>query len=1132
MWLYRFSFTVLVLVVVVVLAANPATSASIRAAGVLQLLLIMSLTIFSLMVSVLLSDGEFSLAHAIGIFGFLTLHDADGLAAMTWAVAGGAMLGGAGMVARWQEQLPRRRLVQRGLENLVITTSRTTLSFYIAGTVYLSRGGALPLRIDATNGIGIVAVYIGVYLAVYAAIYALEFYLEGYSIRQVLVKDSLELAMLLILPLAFSLVAAIVTNELPPEIGALTIIALVIMVIAPFGYSRNGYLMRQQLAVMQLLAKLVQDLQTKGGMPGLVTKIETTVPQILDASHVIMGVMERDSQRLIYPVIVRNGKPMPAAQPDRADIWLITQMIAHREPLLLSEGVTEYLQQQHMPPHAESIESWMGAPMIAGERVVGALVAFSGGSRRFAEPDMRLLSIVSSTLAAAVDNRQLYELQQQRVTRLNTLNTVSVLLASTLDVDSVFDTITTAAGMLSEANQVCLFLYDEQTPHKPTIQLIRSAGTSETFSAAYSQPVILRANRDTIPDTPPTAEIPLAETPPLVVTDVNQNKHTVYMRDIFADEGIRALIELPLMGADEYIGYVGMYYDEPQMFGAEFIEFLRTFANEVVQAIRNAQLYTRTDAALEQRLVQLSILATVGQQTSASGNNTELSHILLKFVLNYTEAPRGAVALYDPQSGALSVTAQQGYPPGTFDNIAVLQQGVTGRVLQTGEVAYQQTPTNSQFMPDTASQLTLPILRDRDVLGIVLLESHTAGAFSQEDNGFLVQLVNNAAIAIDNHNLLNTVTQARDRLKVILDAISEGIVLLNQQARVIMANPAVNLIGLDHRQIVNQTLSGLVDQDEMTLFRLGFNNGEAMERFVRRLRHTTNWEQVPETHYIVHAGPNERYIQREVIAIHADDGRLMGVLMAFYDQTQKRDLDRTRDDLTRMIVHDLRTPLNAITTSLSILRRVMDPASPNNAVVNDTLDNTDEVLQKLTNRVESILDVAKMESGKLELDHNRFALRPLVDDVFAELQPLAEKNAVQLVNHVTEDTPLLLADRDKTERVLQNMVDNALKYTPDGLAVEIKANLDPDTDPPMVAIHVIDRGPGIPLEYRERLFDRFVQVKGQAGKRGGVGLGLTFCKLVVEAHAGRVWVRDNPQGGSIFTFTLPADLGENSQPTG
>jgi NtrC-family two-component system sensor histidine kinase KinB len=174
----------------------------------------------------------------------------------------------------------------------------------------------------------------------------------------------------------------------------------------------------------------------------------------------------------------------------------------------------------------------------------------------------------------------------------------------------------------------------------------------------------------------------------------------------------------------------------------------------------------------------------------------------------------------------------------------------------------------------------------------------------------------------------------------------------------------------------------------------------------------------------------------------------------------------------------------------------------------------------------------------MEVEIKPQSLPPLIAAAIEEFSTFSMLHAVQLTQTVPASLPPVLIDPEKIERVLTNLLDNAIKFTPSGGAVMVRASLlhDSANQPTPAATHqkyalveVLDSGPGIPAEYQERIFDRYVQVAGREGRRRGTGLGLAFCKLVVEAHAGQIWVVTRPEGGSAFCFTLPlAHIQSNS----
>jgi signal transduction histidine kinase len=168
--------------------------------------------------------------------------------------------------------------------------------------------------------------------------------------------------------------------------------------------------------------------------------------------------------------------------------------------------------------------------------------------------------------------------------------------------------------------------------------------------------------------------------------------------------------------------------------------------------------------------------------------------------------------------------------------------------------------------------------------------------------------------------------------------------------------------------------------------------------------------------------------------------------------------------------------------------------------------------------VDTLLDIARLEEGAMALGLLPLDLEGLVGEVLAEERPLAEKKGVTLESRLPESLPPVLADHDVLLRVLVNLVDNALKFTPRGERVWVAAGPEPKG----VRVEVVDAGPGIPVAERARIFEKFTQVQRQAETRRGVGLGLSFCRMAVEAHGGRIWVEDGPGGrGSRFVFTLP-----------
>ena len=225
-----------------------------------------------------------------------------------------------------------------------------------------------------------------------------------------------------------------------------------------------------------------------------------------------------------------------------------------------------------------------------------------------------------------------------------------------------------------------------------------------------------------------------------------------------------------------------------------------------------------------------------------------------------------------------------------------------------------------------------------------------------------------------------------------------------------------------------------------------------------------------------------------------------------------------------MIVHDLRSPLGGILGSLQMIEETFEdkgPASIEQQAVAISIRST----QKLLNLVNSLLDISKLTAGQVIIEAMPDPLNDLIDSAIERISPLALEAGVIIRKQIPTDLPMVQIDEEKITRVLINLLDNAVKFSPGGSQVIVSAerwsNDSDGTPPTLVRCTVQDSGPGIPIEFRETIFERFVQITSQPGRRRGTGLGLSFCRLAIEAHGGKIWVEDGPNGGSAFSFTVP-----------
>jgi len=248
-------------------------------------------------------------------------------------------------------------------------------------------------------------------------------------------------------------------------------------------------------------------------------------------------------------------------------------------------------------------------------------------------------------------------------------------------------------------------------------------------------------------------------------------------------------------------------------------------------------------------------------------------------------------------------------------------------------------------------------------------------------------------------------------------------------------------------------------------------------------------------------------------AIAIQNARLFTRLRNAYEQL--KELDRMKSDFISTVSHELRSPLHSISGYVQLL---LDGKAPDEATRQECLEIIYRQTQHLTNLINDLLDASRMESASLVLQKEPVQMHTAVQEVIAELQPLAEQAQITLTHNLTPALPTVFGDKERLKQVVRNLIHNAIKFTPKGGHVTISATVEPGR----IVISVQDDGIGIPPEALPHLFERFYQVDSSATRcAGGTGLGLYICKQIVVAHGGEIWVKSKVGKGSTFSFSLP-----------
>jgi PAS domain S-box-containing protein len=542
-----------------------------------------------------------------------------------------------------------------------------------------------------------------------------------------------------------------------------------------------------------------------------------------------------------------------------------------------------------------------------------------------------------------------------------------------------------------------------------------------------------------------------------------------------------------------------------------------------------ASLVTRrlavTGQRLEQRVTELNTLGALSQALAASLDIEDLLATLREQLPNIMPVGGLYVALWHPELDEVSspLAVENGHPltwakrrgvNGLCEHVMrtrqplLLPDNVTARAAQLG-----LTPPTTA----AAGWLAVPIAAGNQVLGALGVYSlyPQAPRLNDADRDLLVTVATQLAMALHNARLYLQTDEALEQrvqqLSSILYTTVEGILLLDAGTQVLTANRALEgFVGLAAAELAGRTLS----TDDDLLARLGTTRPE----FQADLAELQNGsEPVKQAHTAML--PAQREVERTLAPVRGGSGDVAGWLMILRDITEEQALGRLRDDLTHMLIHDLRGPLASILTSLALIQHMAPPGKPLDADTSEVLRLARTSGQHLLHMINQLLDVARIESGAVPLQRERVSPEELLAATVERLRPAAEAATIQLMAEAAPGLPELLVDVHLIGRVLDNLGDNAVKFSPNGSSIHLWAR--PATSAPGVLFGVSDQGPGIPADVQIHLFEKFNRLPNIQGRRVGTGLGLAFCRLVVDAHGGEIGVESAPGKGSTFVVRLP-----------
>ena len=405
--------------------------------------------------------------------------------------------------------------------------------------------------------------------------------------------------------------------------------------------------------------------------------------------------------------------------------------------------------------------------------------------------------------------------------------------------------------------------------------------------------------------------------------------------------------------------------------------------------------------------------------------------------------------------------------------------------------------------------VALPLQVNQDLLGLIYIFRSGSAAFSANDRQVLQDFADQAAIAVRNARLYQAVNQERRRLDTIIQNSADGVMILTPERKI---------------EVINRTLAAMTGWSPETTLGLPCYQVLALENVKGAdlcqdmgagLDLAGRGSLIAEGDLLRPSG-SRITVGVTYTPLFDEAGALQQIIVNVVDITRFREAEEMKNTFVSVITHELKTPVSLIKGYASTLRRT--DAQWDMATLRDSLAVIEEEADRLNALVDNLLDASRIQAGILRME--------LADvDLPGLAGRLVEGFKLQSAQHTFEldfpaSFPPALADPERLRQVLNNLISNAIKYSPDGGVIRIGGWPDPQR--PILTVYVADQGIGIPAAEQERLFERFYRVDSSLRRKTqGAGLGLFLCKAIIEAHNGRIWVRSEPGKGSTFFITLP-----------
>jgi two-component system NtrC family sensor kinase len=497
------------------------------------------------------------------------------------------------------------------------------------------------------------------------------------------------------------------------------------------------------------------------------------------------------------------------------------------------------------------------------------------------------------------------------------------------------------------------------------------------------------------------------------------------------------------------------------------------------------------EADLQRRLHELETLARIGRTVTAMLNVDEVLRTVVEEAVQLTGAEEGSLLLLDEETGELYMRASKNFDDDFASAFRLhVRDSLAGQVIKTGKpiLLDESSPQKIKTAYLVHSLIYVPLSVRGKTIGVLGVDNRKAGSvLSQQDVTVMMAMADYAAIAIENAQLYYRTESERRKLETVIKDTNSGVIVVDPEHRVMM---------------LNQTAKA------------AFNvTGEYFGRSIAEVFDHSQLLEVIRSR----AGSS----RREEIGV--DDGRIfsvqkssingVGYSIVMHDITHLKDLDRIKSEFVTTVSHDLRSPLTAILGYVELIER----AGPMTAQQEDFIGRVRISVEQIADLVSDLLDLGRIESG-LDTSKERTPMAVLTHYALDSFRNRITAKGLRLQTKLQEGLPFVYGDPIRLRQMVDNLLENAMKYTPSNGTIFVEAEAEDD----QVILRIRDTGPGIPHQDQPFLFDKFFRASNTPEDAPGTGLGLSIVKSIVDQHEGRIWVDSELGQGATFTVVLPA----------